>query len=186
MEKHRYSNWLVLKGIPNKHLCKFVIFDIKEFYPSITKNLLKKAIFFAEVCTLLSDDDKAIIHHTTKSLLLNDQQTWIKRDSGLFDVTMGAYDGAEVCELVGNYLLHELSQLFEKKDIGLYRNDRLAVFKNKSGTESKKIKKSIQTIFQENELKITVQCNLKISDYLDVTFNLTESSIVHSIKQIMK
>ena len=115
MEKHRYSNWLVLKGIPNKHLCKFVIFDIKEFYPSITKNLLKKAIFFAEVCTLLSDDDKAIIHHTTKSLLLNDQQTWIKRDSGLFDVTMGAYDGAEVCELVGNYLLYELSQLFEKK-----------------------------------------------------------------------
>ena len=45
--------------------------------------------------THLSDDDKAIIHHARKSLLFNDQQTWIKRDSGLFDVTMGTYNGAE-------------------------------------------------------------------------------------------
>ena len=29
-------------GICNKHLSKFVAFDIKEFYPSITENLLKK------------------------------------------------------------------------------------------------------------------------------------------------
>ena len=163
-------------GIRNKHLCKFVLFDIKEFYPSITENLLKKALTFAEAHTHLSDDDKAIIHHARKSLLFNDQQTWIKRDSGLFDVTMGAYDGAEVCELVGNYLLYELSKLYEKKDIGLYRDDGLAVFKNKSGPESEKIKKSIQAIFRENELKITIQCNLKIVDYLDVTFNLTDSS----------
>ena len=89
---------------------------------------------------------------------------------------MGEYDGAEDCELVGNYLLYELSKLYEKKDIGLYRDDGLAGFKNKSGPESEKIKKSIQSIFRENELKITIQCNLKIVDYLDVTFNLTDSS----------
>ena len=62
-------------------------------------------------------------------------QNWIKRDSRLFDVTIGVYDGAEVCELVGNYLLYELSKLNEKKDIGSYRDDGLAVFKNKSGPE---------------------------------------------------
>ena len=28
------------KSIRNKHLCKFVVFDIREFYPSITENLL--------------------------------------------------------------------------------------------------------------------------------------------------
>ena len=60
--------------------------------------------------------DKAIIDHARRSLLLSDQQTWIKRDSGLFYVTMGVYDEAEVCELVGNYLLYELSKLYEKKD----------------------------------------------------------------------
>ena len=67
------------KSIRNKHLCKFVVFDIREFYPSITENLLKKALTFAEAHTHLSDDDKAIIHHARKSLLFNDQQTWIKR-----------------------------------------------------------------------------------------------------------
>ena len=90
--------------------------------------------------------------------------------------TMGAYDEAEVCELVGNYLLYEPSKLYEKKDIGLYRDDGLAVFKNKSGPKSEKIKFSIQSIFRENKLKIIIQCNLKIMDYLDVTFNLTDSS----------
>ena len=38
------------------------------------------------------------------------------------------------------------------------------------------MKKSVQFTFRENELKITIQCNLKILDYLDVTFNLTGSS----------
>ena len=32
-------------------------------------------------------------------------EAWMKREKdGLFDVTMGSYDGAEVCELVGAYL----------------------------------------------------------------------------------
>ena len=119
------------KGIRNKHLCKIVIFDIEELYASITENVLEKAIIFAEAHTLLSDDDKAIIHHAKKSLLFNDQQTWIKRDSGLFDVTMGAYDGAEVCELVGNYLLYKLLKSYEKKDIGLYKDEGLAVLRIK-------------------------------------------------------
>ena len=113
------------------------------------------------MCVVL---DKAIIHHTRKSLLFNVQQIWIKRDSGLSEVTMEAYNGVEVCELVGNYLLYELSKLYEKNDIGLYLDNRLVVFKNKSGPELEKIKKSIQAIFWENKLKITIQCNLKIVD----------------------
>ena len=58
-----------------------------------------------------------------KSLLFNNQQTWIKRDSGLFDVTMRVYDETEVYELVGYYLIYELSKLYEKKDRGLYRDN---------------------------------------------------------------
>ena len=53
-------------------------------------------------------------------------------------MTMGAYNGAQAFELVGNYLLYELPKLYEKKDIGLYRDNGLAVFKNKSGPESEK------------------------------------------------
>ena len=57
-------------------------------------------------------------------------------------------------------------------DIGLYRDNGLAVFKNKSGPESEKIKKSLQAMFRE--LKITIQCNLRIAGYLYVTFSLAK------------
>ena len=89
---------------------------------------------------------------------------------------MGAYNRVEVCELNGNYLTYELSKLYEKKDIGLYRYNGLVLFKNKSGLESEKTKNSIRSIFWKNELKIIIQCNLKNLNYLDVTLNLSDSS----------
>ena len=39
----------------------------------------------------------------------------MKKHSGLFDVTMGTYDGAEVCELVGTYMLSLISKKHNKK-----------------------------------------------------------------------
>ena len=75
------------KGIGNKNLYKFVIFDIKE---NLNWKPAKKALTFAEAHTHLSDDDKAIVSHAIKSSLFNHQQNWIKRDSELFDFTMGA------------------------------------------------------------------------------------------------
>ena len=36
-------------------------------------------------------------------------------ESGLFDVTKGAYDGAEVYELVGSFLLYQLSSKYNNK-----------------------------------------------------------------------
>ena len=60
----------------------------------------------------------------------------MKKD-GLFDVTMGAYDGAEVCELVGTFLLDKISEKYEKNNIGLYRDDGLSVFKTKAALNLK-------------------------------------------------
>ena len=43
--------------------------------------------------------------HCRKSLLFNNTDTWIKKEGDKdFDVTMGTFDGAEVCELVGLYI----------------------------------------------------------------------------------
>ena len=89
---------------------------------------------------------------------------------------MGAYDGAEICELVGNFMLFKLSLEYQKKCIGLYRDDGLAVFKNVSGPESEKIKKSFVKLFSDHGLNITIECNKKIVNYLDVTFNLSNST----------
>ena len=67
---------------------------------------------------------------------------------------MGAYDGEEVYEPVGNYLLYELSELYEKKDIGLYRDNGFASLRIKVDQNQKELKKSLQNIFRENELRI--------------------------------
>ena len=119
----------------NKNLRKFATFDIKKLYPSIKECLLKNAINFAEKHTKISE---AIIFHARKSLLFNGQHIWIKKEGGLFDVTMGAFDGAEVCEAVGNFLLYQLSKNYNKKDIGLYRDNGLAIFKNVNGSKGEK------------------------------------------------
>ena len=47
----------------------------------------------------------------------------VKKSSG-FDVTMGIFDGAEVCELVGLYLLSQLQHL--AMNVGLCRDDGIA------------------------------------------------------------
>ena len=52
----------------------------------------------------------------------------MKKD-GLFDVTMGAYIGGEVCEL-GRFLLDKISVKYDIYSIRLYRNNGLSVFKN--------------------------------------------------------
>ena len=164
------------KQMKNKHLHKSAAFDMKEFYPSIKECLLKNAVNFVGQHTEISEKDKAVIFHARKSLLFNGQHVWIKRKGGLFEVTMGAFDGAEVCEDVGNFLLYQLLKNYNKKDIGLYRDDGLAICKNVSGSKAQKIKKDIQKLFKDNHLNITIQCILKIVNYLDVTFNLSNAT----------
>ena len=78
----------------------------------------------------------------------------------------------EVCELVGLYTLDILTKEFGHDKIGLYRDDRLGCFQNLSGPESEKVKKKLCKIFKQSRLSINVECNLQITDFLDVTFDL--------------
>ena len=76
--------------------------DIKEYYPSITEETLDKAISFASNHTTVSLEDIRIIKHNRKSLLFHSEEAWKKEEScSRFDVTMGSYDGAELCILIG-------------------------------------------------------------------------------------
>ena len=81
---------------------------------SIKECLLKNAIYFAEQHTEISENNKTIIFHARKSLLFNGQNVWIKKEGGVFDVTMGAFNGAEVCEAVGNFALSLFKKLLKK------------------------------------------------------------------------
>ena len=160
------------KNIPNKYNCKFIKFDIIEFYSSITENLLKKSINFAKEYVNIDDDTINIIMHCRKSVLFGDQSTWTKRNGNLFDVTMGSYYRAEICELVGLYLLHELNKTIKNQHLGLYRDDGSAIINSKSGPIIERIKKNISTIFQNNCLKIATESNLLQTDFLDIILNL--------------
>ena len=60
-------NWF--KNIPNKHLYKFLMFDIKDFYPSIKEKLLWEAIRFAKLYISITNKDIEAIFHAKKSLL---------------------------------------------------------------------------------------------------------------------
>ena len=47
---------------------------------------------------------------------------------------------------------------------------------NVSGSVTEKNKKDIHKLFKDNQLNITIQCNLKIVNYLNVTFNLSNAT----------
>ena len=83
-------------SLKDKHLLKFFMFDIKDFCPSITIDLLNRALNFAIEYIYISKCDVDIIHRARQSLLFYVSHSWIKKEGGLFDVYMGTYDGAEV------------------------------------------------------------------------------------------
>ena len=100
------------KNIPNKPRSKFIKFDVVDFYPSISESLLEKAIEYAQTITDIRDNVIRTVMQARKSLLFDNSNVWVKEDNPNFDVTMGSYDGAEICELVGLYLLDILAKNF--------------------------------------------------------------------------
>ena len=111
-----------------KQLMKFIMFDIKDFYPSLTQDL-NKALNFASEYIYTSKCDIDVIHHARKSLLFDGFHSWIKKQGDLFG---GAYDVDEVCNVVGTYMLNLSSKKYNKSDLGFYRDDGFFVLKNKN------------------------------------------------------
>ena len=133
-------------------------FDIAEFYPFISEYLLKKLINYVKSFTAIEENCISAIKLACKSLLFSKDGTWIKKsDNELFDVTMGSFDGTEIWELVGLYLLNKLSKLLRDDNVGLYRD---------------KMRKNIIAIFEEEGLIMTIDTTLIETDFLDETFNL--------------
>ena len=86
-------------------------------YPSISEELLSKSLVWAQSLVEVSDEQLEVIKGTKKALLYSEGQPWTKKGDVPFDIPMGSYDGAEVCELVGLYLLHLLK--VTRVDLGL-------------------------------------------------------------------
>ena len=156
-----------------KKPCKFIKFDITEFYPLILAELLEKSINFARCIIEIEDKIINIIKHAGKSLLFHDGNAWVKREGNpLFDATMGSYDGAEVFELVGLYLLSKHAALVGTKNVGFHRDDDLAVIHRANAPKIDNIRKDVIALLKSEGLFIAINTNLIETDFLDVSFNL--------------
>ena len=97
------------KGIENKKEHAFIQFDVVDFYPSISEQLLDSALEFAATHISITEQDRKIIKAAKHILLYSQGAPWVKKgDNGMFDNTMGCWDGAETCELVGLFMLQLL------------------------------------------------------------------------------
>ena len=129
------------QNITDKENCILIQFDIEEFHASTTKHLMLKKIEHANLYTSITQQELDIILHARKSLLFFQNKPWEKTfNESLFDIAMGSYDGAEICELMV---------------------DSLACLIKISGPASDKIRKDMIRTFRENfGLKITIIANL--------------------------
>ena len=173
--------WFKNLSNPNNKLT-FIEFDIVDYYPSITKEIFENAIHWARNYTEISDGDIELFYQTKKSLLYCDEEIWTKKENSDFDNAMGGYDSAELCDLVGLYLLSKINTL--DIEAGLYRDDGLAVVDLTKYTrrQVENFKKSLCKIFQETGLKITVEANHERVNFLDITLDLPSMSYWPYIK----
>ena len=104
------------------------------------------------------------------------KKPWVEwyRDED-FDVPMW-YDEPEVFELVGSYQLKKVPNIVNKKFIGLYRDDGLAILRNFSGPQIEWKRKDTIKMFKTVGLNTAIQAGLHNLKFLDVQFNLNNDT----------
>ena len=125
--------------------------------------------------TRITNHEIKTIMHCRRSFLFFNQEPWIKKGDSNFDCGMGSLDSAEVCELIGLFILSKLEAVIPRDNIGLYRDDGLAVT-NLPGPELDRLRKQVTRIFKSHNLQITVDAGAKVTDFLDVSLNLENES----------
>ena len=159
---------------PNKNKLNFIQCDIEAFYPSISPELLTNSLNWAANFTTITTEEREIITHAKRSVLYFKGTPWVKQNDPDFDIGMGAYDGAECCDLVGLYLLSQMQHL--NISIGLYRDDGLAI-SSLTKRQNQLVLNELHQIYNRNGLKIPgAEANRKVVDFLNVTMDLSNGT----------
>ena len=103
--------------LENKTHCVFIKFDIREFYLSITEDILKISLSFANKYENIPEDNICITNYCHKSLLSSDNQPWKKKNSeGCFHITMGSVTTGQKClNQLGSIFCHACQPLQLKR-----------------------------------------------------------------------
>ena len=162
---HKYNLWKNsmdtidwFKNIRDKKRSTFIQFVIIEFYPSITRELLLKSLNHAREYTDITEEVEIILA-CRKSVLSDNRRTWVKSHVDNFDVIMGAgaYDSAQVADLVGIYIRWVV----------------LSTWSWWAFTEMTKLSSSRTVTARILGLRIEIASNLEI---VDVTLNLNNGT----------
>ena len=109
--KNTYSVLEWFEALENKENMSFIIFDVEKFYPSISKELLLSSLQWSRNYTEITDEEIDVILAARRAFVYVDGEPWTKKGNEIFDVGMGFFDGAEVCEIVGLFMLDKLQKL---------------------------------------------------------------------------
>ena len=104
-----------------------------------------------------------------QSFLYYKGRAYVKKNGADWDVSMGSCDSAECADLVGLYILSKLNHLPIQN--GIYKVDGISI-SDLTQQQTENIKKEICQIFRNLGLKIKIECNKKVVNYLDVTLDL--------------
>ena len=171
-------DWFI--QLRQRHTMTFLKFDVEAMYPSISEELLTKSLEWAATLVEVTEEQVEVINATKKALLYSEGKPWTKKGEESFDVPMGSFDGAEVCEVVGLYLLHLLQET--GADLGLYRDDLLGATRLR-GRPLEMLRQRIQAIFQENGLKVVGTVGLEATDFLDIFLDLRAGTYRSFVKE---
>ena len=179
--KNSYSVIEWFKNLKNKKNLSFIVFDVVNYYPTITLELLLETLKWAKTIVEITDEEIEIIVETKKSLLYFNGEAWTKKGEENCDVAQGGFDSAEVCDIVGLFLLSELRKQKLNADIGIFRDDGLGV-SSATPRQIEQIKKKICEVYKKHGLSLTVDANKTVVQFLDVEFNLEKDTFKPFIK----
>ena len=89
----------------------------------------------------------------------------------MFDVAMGSFDSCEVCNLIGAFLLSEISKIIPEECHGLYRDDGIIALEM-IGRELQKLTEDLEKLFSKHGFSITVKVNVQVTEFLDALLNV--------------
>ena len=99
------------------------------------------------------------IFHTRKSLLYNDIEPWVKKEVGTVNDIVKAYDGTKFYKFIGIYVLYS---------IGKSTIQKIFSYLQMTNWTRKNKKKQLHSLFKKKD------CNLKVVNYIDITFNVSD------------
>ncbi len=101
--------------------------------------------------TIMYKEEEEIIMHCRKSFLFFNGDIFVKKENPDFLVEQGSLDSAEISELVGQFILSQMSEIIPKEQHGIYRDDSLMVLKT-TGRGCAKFGEKLEKMFQKGSV----------------------------------